>query len=43
MTEVIYLVTILYAAYVIDDVAGEKPVYILLTFLSLMFLGGVST
>ena len=41
MTEVIYLLTILYAAYIIDDVAGNKPVYLLMTFLSLMFLAVV--
>lgn len=38
MTEVIYIFTILYAAYVVDNIAGKTPVYMLLSALSLMFL-----
>ena len=38
MIEVIYLLTILYAAYVIDNVAGEMPIYILMASLTLLFL-----
>lgn len=38
MTEVIYLLTVFFAGYVIDEVAGTRPIFILLAFLSLMFL-----
>ncbi len=38
MTEVIYVSTILYSAYVIDNIADNLPVNMLVISLSLMFL-----
>ncbi len=38
MTEVIYLLTILYATYVIDDVIGDMHLFVYTTFLILMYL-----
>lgn len=38
MTEIIYLSTILYATYVIDDVIGDMHLFVYTTFLILMYL-----
>ncbi len=38
MTELIYLSTILYAAYAIDSIVGNLPVNMLVISLSLLFL-----
>ena len=43
MTEIIYLLTVLYAAYVIDEVIGDMHIFIYSTFLIMIYLigGGV--
>lgn len=38
MTEIIYLLTVMYALYVIDKVAGGMPVYLLGSFFILVYL-----
>ena len=38
MTEIIYLVTILYATYAIDDVIGDMQLYIFASFFILIYL-----
>ena len=41
MSEIIYLLTILYATYVIDDVIGDLHIYILMSFFLLMYLQSI--
>ena len=41
MTEIIYLLTVLYAAYVIDEVIGDMHIFIYSTFLIMIYLIGV--
>ena len=38
MTEIIYLLTVLYTAYVIDHVIGDMHIFIYSTFLILLYL-----
>lgn len=38
MTEIIYLLTIFFAGYVIDEVTDKKPVFMLLAFMMIMFM-----
>ena len=38
MTEIIYLLTIMYSMYVISEVIGDMHIFIYSTFLILMFL-----
>lgn len=38
MTEIIYLLTILYATYAIDDVIGDMQVFVLMFFFILIYL-----
>ncbi len=38
MTEIIYLLTILYAVYVIDDVVGDMQVFIYSVFSIMIYL-----
>jgi hypothetical protein len=41
MSEIIYLLTVLYATYVIDSIVGEIPVFVLSVFGMLIYLQGV--
>lgn len=41
MTEVIYLLTVLYATYVIDDVIGDMQLYLLVSFAILLYMIGL--
>jgi len=38
MTEIIYLLTTLYAAYVIDDIIGDMHLFVYAVFLIIMHL-----
>lgn len=41
MSEVIYLLTILFAAYIVDSAVGNTPVFILVASLFLMFMSTI--
>ena len=41
MSEIIYLLTILYATYVIDEIIGGMHIYILMSFFLLMYLQSI--
>lgn len=38
MTEIIYLLTILYASYAIDEVVGDTPFFLIMSFSILGYL-----